>query len=168
MQIDAAHSRLRRELDKGCLQLVHLSRAQTEFFLGQNDNAAALRCFIRKRAELRRTCKIPLFHTGRGMKGRGHAIAKRDRSRLVEKQHVYVARGFDGASAHRQHVALEDAVHPGDANGAEQSSDGCRDQTNKQRDQNRNRKYGAGVNTERLERDTDQQKDKGQRREQNC
>ena len=103
----------------------------------------------------------------RGMKRDGHAIAERDRAGFVEQQHIHVARGFDRASAHRENIPLEDAIHSGNADGAEQSADRCGNQTNQQRDQNWNGKYRAGINAERFQRDADEQKDKRQRREQN-
>ena len=58
-------------------------------------------------AELRRVGQVVRLDAGRGMKRRRHAIAERDRAGLVEQQHIDVARGFDRASAHRQHVALQ-------------------------------------------------------------
>ena len=167
MKIDAAHARLRGERDERRVQFVHLARAQSEFLLRQNDDAAALRRFVGERSQLRGIGQSLRLDARRGMKCRGHAIAQRDRAGLVEQQHVHVAGRFDGASAHRQHIALEDAVHAGDANGAEQSADGRRNQTDQQRDQNGNGKDRAGINSERLQRDADEQKDERQRREQN-
>ena len=41
------------------------------------------------------------------MKRDGHAIAERDRAGLIEQQHIHVARGFDRAPAHGEHVALQ-------------------------------------------------------------
>ena len=55
------------------------------------------------------------------MKRDGHAIAERDRAGLVEQQHIDVARGLDRASAHRENIALQNAIHSGDADGAEQA-----------------------------------------------
>ena len=43
------------------------------------------------------------------------AVAQRDRSGLVQQQHVDVTRGLDRAAGHREHVAPYQAVHPGDA-----------------------------------------------------
>ncbi len=59
------------------------------------------------------------------------------------------------------------AIHSGDANGAEQSADRRRNQTNQQRNQNGNRKDRAGINAERFQRHADEQKNERQRREQN-
>jgi hypothetical protein len=63
------------------------------------------------------------------------AIAERDRAGLVEQQRVDVARGFDRAAGHREHVALDHAVHAGDADRREQAADRRRDQADEQRDQ---------------------------------
>ena len=101
------------------------------------------------------------------MKRDRHAIAERDRAGFIEQQNIDISGRFDRAPAHRQHIALKHAIHSGDANGAEQSADGCRNQTNQQRDQNRNGKCRAGINAERFQRDADEQKDERQRREQN-
>ena len=58
VKIDAAHARLRGEWHKCRLQLVHFARAQSEFLLGQHDDAAAFRRFIGERAQLRGIGKI--------------------------------------------------------------------------------------------------------------
>ena len=63
------------------------------------------------------------------------AVAERDRAGLVEQQHVDVAGGLDGAARHREHVALHQPVHAGDADRREQRADRRRDQRDEQRDQ---------------------------------
>ena len=83
--------------------------------------------------------QVLFVHAGRSVKRDGHAIAERDRAGLIEQQHIDVAGGFDRAPAHGEHVALQHAIHSGNANGAEQSADRRRNQTDEQRDQNRNR-----------------------------
>ena len=52
---------------------------------------------------------------------RGLAIAERDRAGLIQQQHVDVARRFDRAPAHREHILLHQAIDAGDADGAEAS-----------------------------------------------
>ena len=47
----------------------------------------------------------------------GLAIAQGDGAGLVEKQRVHIACGLDGASAHGQHVVLNEPVHTGDTDG---------------------------------------------------
>ncbi len=44
---------------------------------------------------------------GRGMKRDCHAIAERDRAGFIEQQHIDIARRFDRASAHGEHIALQ-------------------------------------------------------------
>ena len=97
------------------------------------------------------------------MKRDGHAIAERDRTRFVEQQHVHVTRRFDCSSAHCQHIALKEAVHASDANGAEQSADRCRNQTDEQRDQAPASKSRRRINAEWLQRHADQKEDERQR-----
>ena len=58
----------------------------------------------------------------------GLAVAERDRARLVEQQHVDVARGLDRAARQGEHVAAHQAVHAGDADAREQRADRRRDQ----------------------------------------
>jgi hypothetical protein len=104
------------------------------------------------------------------VKGRRHAVAQRDCAGLVEQQHVHVARGFDGAPAGGEHVALHHAIHAADADGAEQPADGGRNQTDEQRDQHRQGCRGRGgltsrvfaVHGEAAQTDDRQQKDDGQ------
>ena len=64
-------------------------------------------------------------------------------------------------------LRCNNAIHSGNADGAEQSADRGRNQTDEQRDQNRDRKIDAGINAERFQRDADEQENKRQRREQN-
>ena len=54
---------------------------------------------------------------------------------LVEQQRVDVARRLDRAARHRQHVALHEPVHAGDADGREQRADRRRDQADEQGDE---------------------------------
>ena len=116
---------------------------------------------------MRGCSQVIRLDAGRGMKRHRHAIAERDRPGFVEEQDIDIAGCFDGAPAHRQHIALKNAIHSGDANRAEQSADGCRNQTNEQRNQNWNGKDRARINAERFQRDADEQKDERQRGEQN-
>ena len=75
--------------------------------------------------------------------------------------------GLDGPAAGRQHVALDQAVHAADADGAEQAADGGGNQADQQRDQHRHREDHPGVDAKGLERHTDQQEDERERRQQN-
>ena len=69
----------------------------------------------------------------------GLAVAEGDRAGLVEQQRVDVAGGLDRAARHRQHVALHEPVHAGDADGREQRADRGRDQADQQRDEDDDR-----------------------------
>ena len=65
------------------------------------------------------------------------AVAVRDRAGLVEQQRRDVARRLDRAARHREHVALHEAVHAGDADGREQRADRRRDEADEQGDEHR-------------------------------
>ena len=80
-----------------------------------------------------------------------HPVAVGDGAGLVEQQGGHVAGGLDGPAGHGQHVALHQAVHPGDADGAEQRADGRRRQAHEQGDQDRDRLVGMDVDGERLQ-----------------
>ena len=67
------------------------------------------------------------------------AIAERDRAGLVEQQHIDIARSFDRAAGHREHIAAHQAIHAGDADGGQQRADGGRDQRHEQRHQDQHR-----------------------------
>ncbi len=71
-----------------------------------------------------------------------HAIAERNRSGLIQKQSIDIARGLDRAAAHREDVLSQQAVDAGDADGGKQSANSRRDQTHEQRD---NHGYGNVV-----------------------
>ena len=85
-------------------------------------------------------------------------VAEGDGAGLVEQKDIHVASRLDGAAAHGEDVALEQTVHAGDADGAQQTADGRRDQTDQQRDQHGHGENGGGINAEGLEREADQQK----------
>ena len=136
------------------VRLQRTSRAaNVEFFLGQHDDAAAFGRFVGERRELRGIGESFRLDAGRGDEIAWPAVAQRDGAGLVEQQHIDVAGGFDRAAAHRQDVALQQAVHAGDADGAEQAADGRGNQTDQQRDQHRHGESRAGINAERFQRD---------------
>ena len=114
-------------------QLVHFARTQSEFLFGQYDNGTPFRRFVGERAQLCRCREVVRLDARRGMKRDRHTIAERDGAGFVEQQHIDISSGFDRASAHRQHIALKYAIHPGDADGAEQPADRRGNQTNQQR-----------------------------------
>jgi hypothetical protein len=77
------------------VQLVHLPRAQSEFLLRQDHNAAPLRRFVGERRELRGIRELFFRDPRRRMKRYRHAVAHGDRARFIEQQHIDITRGFD-------------------------------------------------------------------------
>ena len=65
----------------------------------------------------------------------GLPVAQGDGAGLVQQQRVDVAGRLDRPAAHRQHVALHQPVHAGDADRRQQRADRGRDQADQQRDQ---------------------------------
>ena len=103
--------------------------------LREHDDRAALRRLVGERGELRHLGELALVDAGAGTNSGGLAVAERDRAGLVEQEHVDVAGGLDRAPRHREHVALHEPVHPGDADRGEQRADRGRDQRDEERDQ---------------------------------
>ena len=101
------------------------------------------------------------------MKRDCHAVAQSDCAGLVEKQDIDISRRLDRAPTHCQHIPLKHAIHARDADRTEQAADGCRNQANEQRNKNRNRKDGGGINAEWLQRHTHEQENERQRGKQN-
>ena len=99
--------------------LADVPRPQIELLLGQHHDRTPFRRLVGERRQLRSIGKLRLRHVRRRNERAGHAVAERNGARLVEQQHVHVARGLDGASAHGHDVALQDAIHPRDADGAQ-------------------------------------------------
>ena len=64
-------------------------------------------------------------------------VAVGDRAGLVEQERRDVAGGLDGAARHRQHVALHEPVHAGDADRRQQRADRGGDEADQQRDEHR-------------------------------
>ena len=135
--------------------------------LGEHDDGAAFGSLVGEGGQLRGVGEALHRHSGGRKECARHAVAQGDGARLVEQEHVHVSRGLDRASAHRQHVALEHAVHAGDADGAQQAADGGGDQADQQRDQHGDREHHARVNAEGLQRNADQQEDHRERRQEN-
>ena len=101
--------------------------------LRQHDDRAALGRFVGQRGELRRVRELLLRNaTRRRPELRGLAVAQRDRSGLVEQQHVDVASGFDRAPRRRHDVRLDHAVHARNADRREQPADRGRNQADEQ------------------------------------
>ena len=93
-------------------------------------------------------------------------VAVRDGAGLVEQQRGHVAGRFDGTARRGEHVALDQTVHAGDADGAQQRADGRRDQADEQRHQHGEADGGADRAGLRVEAHHDDQEDNGQRAQQ--
>ena len=160
VEVDAAHARLRAELDEGGLLGVDVPPPDA-VVLGQHDDRAALGRLVGERGELGGVGELLLGHAGHGDELGGLPVAERDRARLVEQQGVDVAGRLDGSSRHGQHVVLHEPVHAGDADGRQQAADRRRDEADEQGDQHRGRLRRVAVDGERLQRhDHDQEDDR--------
>src|SRR5207253_3652741 len=94
--------------------------------LGEHDDGSAFRSLVRQRGKLRDIGKMTLFDAGRWKELRGGPVSQSDRSRLVQQQHIYVARGFNSAPRHGDDVPLNHAVHAGNADSGQKTSNGRR------------------------------------------
>ena len=124
------------------IQGVDVPLAEAVLFLGQHHDAAAFRRFIGERGELggvRQSLDVDAF---RGQEGHGLAIAQGDGARLVQEQHVDIAGGLDSPARGGDDVGLDHAIHAGDADGAEQGTDGGGNEADQQGYQHRE---GHGV-----------------------
>jgi hypothetical protein len=107
-----------------------------------------------------------------GQKRGGLPVAQRDGARLVEEEHVDVARRFDGAPARGDDVRLNHPVHAGDADGRQEAADRRGNEAHEERDEHRDRDGGAllggldAVKRKRKQRHCREKKDDGERREQ--
>ena len=108
----------------------------------------------------------PFTRDARGWQKVGRLpVAEGDGAGLVEQQDVDVSGRLDRAPRHREHVALEQSVHAGDANRAQQPTDGRGNQAHEQGDERRDGKRRARMDTEWLERQDNEEENHGQRRE---
>ena len=146
---------------------IQLTAAQTEFFLREDDDAAALRGFVGEGGELRGIGEALGRDAGRGHEVAGLAVAEGDGAGLVEEQDVDIAGGFDGAAGGGEDVALEQAIHAGDADGAQQAADRRGNQAHEERDQRGDGEGDLGVGAERFERDDHEQENDREGGEQN-
>jgi hypothetical protein len=92
--------------------------------LRKHHDAPALGRLVDQRRELRGIRELFDRDARRRNKLRGLTVAERDGTRLVEEQHVHVARGLHGAPAHGEHVLLHEPVDARDTDGAQQAADG--------------------------------------------
>ena len=133
-EVDPAHPGLRGERDElgpGRSRAL----AQAVAGSGQVDDAAALGGLVGQRGQLRGVGHLDHRGPPTGTNSDGLPVAEGDGAGLVQQQDVDVAGGLDGAPGHRQHVALDQPVHAGDADRRQQRADGRRDEADQQRDQ---------------------------------
>src|SRR5262245_9296700 len=135
VQIDSAHSRLGAELHKLCPHGLDVTLAQAVLLLGQHHDAPSFRGLVGQRGELGGVGERGLAHAVGGKEGGGLPVAQGDGAGLVEEEHVHVARRLHGAARHGDHVLLDHAIHPRDADGREQGTDGGGNQADEQGDQ---------------------------------
>src|SRR5664280_988774 len=106
--------------------------------------------------------ELVLFDVGHGHEDVGPPVAESDGAGLVQQERGDVTCGLDGPARHGQDVALDQAVHPGDADGREQRADGGGDEADQQGHQHDDRLGGTRVDGERLERHHGEHEDDGQ------
>ena len=97
----------------------------------------------------------------------GLPIAQRNRSCLVQQEHVDIASRLDGAPAHREDILLHETVNARNTDGAEQPANRRRDEANEQGNENGDREINTTKEAKRLQRNEDDQEDDGQRGKQN-
>ncbi len=151
---------------------MHVALADPVLLLREDHDAAALGRLVGERAELGGIGEALVADPRRGQERRRLPVAERDRARLVEQEDVDVAGGLHRATARRDDVRLDHAIHAGDADGGEKAADRRRDQADEQRDQHRDghRRARAGgadaVDREGQQRHGGEQEDDRQRRQQ--
>ncbi len=117
------------------MQRRHVAAADAVFLLGEHDDGAAFGRFVRSEASWAASARSCAVDAGQRHEFGRLPVAERDGAGLVEQQRVHVARRFDRAAGHGEHVEAHKAVHAGDADGGEQRADGRGDQGHEQRDQ---------------------------------
>src|SRR5208282_6501914 len=157
----------RGERDENGFVGSQFTTAQAVLLFRQHNDRPAFGRLVGERSELSSIGHLSRGDARRRNKLRGLAVAERDRSRLIEQQRVHVPSRFHGAPGHGQHVVLHQAVHAGNSDRGEQTSNGGRNQADQQRDEHEYRLRRSRVNRERLQRDHRQQENNGQARQQN-
>ncbi len=135
VQIDARHSRLRRERNEHRALVRELAFADAVLLLREDDDGAAFGRFVGERRKLGRVGDFALGYSRHWHELSGLTVTEGNRSGLIEQQRVDVSCRFDRTAGHRQHIALHQAIHAGDADGREQAADGCWDEADEQRDE---------------------------------
>ena len=142
----------------------HGPAAKPVFLFYQDHDAAAFGSLVGKRCQLGSFRQIPDIRPVNRDQFDCLPVAERDRAGLVEQEDIDVARCLDGPAGGGDDIAPDQPVHPGDADGTEQSADGGRCKADKQGDKHGDRDRGTGtcglyaVDRERPERCTDNEK----------
>ena len=136
-----------------------LAATEAEFFLGEHHDTTALGRLVGERGELRGIREAFEGNTGRGDEVAGLAVTERDRAGFVEQEDVDVARGLDSTAGGGEDIALEQPVHPSDADRTEQATDGGGNQADEKRDQRGDREGDIRIRAERLQCDDDEEED---------
>ena len=157
LEVEAAHPGLRGEGHQ--LGTGDVTRGNAVPLLGERQDRASLGRLVGQARQQRGLGELALVDPGSGAQLGGLAGAVGDRAGLVEQQRVHVAGCLDRATAHGEHVAPHEAVHPGDADRGEQPADRRRDEAHQQRDEHHDRLLGVGVDGERLEAHRREQED---------
>ena len=164
VDVDAAHPRLGGERDE--VGPVEIAAPKAVPLLREHDDRTALGGLVGEAGDLRGVRERLDGDAGGREELGGLPVPEGDRAGLVEQQRVDVAGGLDGAPRHRQHVALHESVHPGDADRRQQRADRGGDQAHEQGDQHDHGLLGARVDRHRLQRDRRQQEHDREAREQ--
>ena len=136
-----------------------LAATEAEFFLGEHHDTAALGRLVSERGELRGIREAFEGNAGRGDEVAGLAVTERDRAGFVEQENVDVSRGLDSPAGGGEDIALEQPVHPCDADRTEQATDGGGNQADEKRDQRGDREGDIRIRAERLQCDDDEEED---------
>ncbi len=160
VDVHARHPGLGGEGDPlGTRQLALVALAQSVLLLRQYDDGAALGRLVGQRRQLGGVGDFGLRRPAHRHELGGLTVAEGDGAGLVEQQRGDVTGGLDRAAGHREHVALHEPVHAGDADRGEQGADGRRDETDQQGDQHDHRQMRARVVRQRRQRGAGQQED---------
>ena len=127
---------------------------------------------VAQRSQQRGLGKLLRRDRGHRMERRCLAVAVRDRSGLVQQQHVAIAGGLDRAPRRGDHVGAHHPAHPGDADRRQETADRRRNEADEQRNEHSNRHRRArlrdfdAVEREGQQRDGREQEDEGHRNQQ--
>ena len=168
VKVDAAHTGHGSKWDKMHILVLKASATNSKLFLGQHDNASALRGLVCQRRKLSGVCQFLNIYTIYRNELRCLSIAQSDGSGFVKHQSVYITGGFNGASTHGQNICLVQSGHTGNTDGRKQGTNGSRSKAHQQRNQSC---YRGGIlnscqfcrkNRISVEGDCHQDKDNGQ------